>query len=57
MYIRMVCAPSATAIPLYVWDPEPKMTLSGMLIPCTYPSMLITFDEANNTFIRTASSQ
>ena len=28
-------------IPLYVWYPEPKMTLPSMHVPHVYPSMLI----------------
>ena len=41
--ICMVHALCTTAIPLYVWYPEPKMTLPGMHIWHVHPSMLILF--------------
>jgi len=43
MYVHMSCTPCTTAIPLYVWYPEPKMTLPGMHIWHVHPSMLILF--------------
>ena len=40
----MVHAPCMTAIPLYVWYHEPKMTIPSVCVLHAYPSMFIEMD-------------